>query len=87
MSEEPFVHETWEDDEALSATDDDIIAAASYHVARRAAAAFSPQDGHAVLDVLRDSGNRTALERDMRSALAADLLDGYTKGFVAGAAR
>lgn len=87
MSEEPFVNEVWEDDEALNATDDDIITAASYHIARRAAAAFSPQDGQAVLDVLEDPGNRAALERDMRSMLAAELLAGYTKGFTAGSAR
>lgn len=87
MSEEPFVDDVWDDDEALSSTDDDIITAASYHVARRAAAAFAPQDGQAVLDVLSDPGNRAALGRDMRSVLAPDLLDAYARGFAAGSAR
>lgn len=86
MSENPFVDEVWKDEDALGAADDDIIAAASYHVAWRAAAAFSPPDGRAVLDVLRDPAERRSLERDMRSGFAADLLDGYVKGFEAGSA-
>lgn len=87
LSEDPFVDEVWEDHTALDATDDDIIAAASYHYARRAAEAFAPIDGTAVLDTLLDAQLRPVLLRHMRSELAADLIDGYTKGFAAGLKR
>lgn len=87
LSEEPFDDEVWEDDEALTAADADIVIAASHHYARRAAEPFAPEDGAAVLRVLDDEQLRNHLHRDMRSALASDLLDGYRRGFTAGLRR
>ncbi|ASK66170.1 hypothetical protein CFK39_10505 [Brachybacterium avium] len=83
LSEAPFDDPVWEDEKALAATDYDIVAAASYHYAGRAAEAFAPADGRAVLDTLHDARLRPVLLRHMRSELAADLLDGYMKGFAA----
>lgn len=87
LSEEPFDDEVWEDDEALTAADADIVIAASDHYGRLAAEPFAPDDGAAVLKVLDDDQLRPLLLRHMRSALAADLLDGYRRGFAAGIER
>lgn len=84
LSEEPFDDEVWDDDEALAAADADIVIAASHHYGRRAAEPFADEDGAAVLRVLDDDLLRPLLHRDMRSALASDLLDGYRRGFAAG---
>ena len=48
---------------------------------------FSPRDGTAVLDVLDDEQLRPLLLRDMRTALASDLFEGYRQGFAAGLSR
>lgn len=86
LSEDPFVGEVWDDDAALDATGADIVAAAAFHYGHRAALPFSPQDGSAVTEVLRDDLRRDLLRRHMRSAFAADLLDAYLAGFQRGLA-
>lgn len=87
LSESPFDDEVWDDDEALDATDADIITAASYHYAHIAAQPFSPHDGMAVLDILRDPAQREMLIRHMRNPLAGELLAAYSRGFEAGLRR
>lgn len=84
LSDKPFDDEVWDDDEALAATDADIVAAASFHYARIAAEAFTPSDGLAVLEVLRDPAQCQTLVRQMRNALARDLIDAYVQGFAVG---
>ncbi|UVI36880.1 nucleotidyl transferase AbiEii/AbiGii toxin family protein [Brevibacterium spongiae] len=84
LSESPFDDDVWNDDEALEATDADIVAAASYHCAKIAARPFAPPDGQKVLDILGEPVQRRLLIRQMRSAMAADLVDAYARGFAAG---
>lgn len=84
LSECPFDDEVWDDDEALEATGADIIAAASFHYAHIAAQPFSPQDGMAVLDIIRDPAQREMLIRHMRNSFAGELLTAYCRGFEAG---
>jgi predicted nucleotidyltransferase len=83
LSEDPFVDEVWEDDDALAATDFDIVAAASYHYARQAAEPFAPADGRAVVETLRNVTQRPVLERHMATGLAGVLLGAYEQGFLA----
>lgn len=87
LSEPPFDDDVWEDDDALDAANSDIVIASGYHYGRRAAEPFSLNDGAAVLEVIDDAHLRPLLLRDMRTALAPDLLDGYRRGFAAGLAR
>jgi predicted nucleotidyltransferase len=84
LSEHPFDDEVWDDEEALDATDADIFAAASYHYAKIAARPFAHSDGRKVLDILDDPVKRHLLIRQMRNALASDLIDAYARGFETG---
>lgn len=84
MSEDPFDDEVWDDEDALDAADADIFAAASYHYAKIAARPFTRLDGRKVLDILDDPVQRQLLIRQMRKALASDLIDAYRRGFAAG---
>ena len=87
LSESPFDDEVWVDDEALAVTGADIVAAASYHYAQIAARPFTHVDGQKVLDVLGDPLRRRLLLRQMRTAMADDLLEAYARGFASGLAR
>lgn len=86
MSESPFGDSVWNDDEALEATGADIFAAASCCYARLAARPFTRHDGQKVLDILGDPIQRPLLIRQMRTAMAGDLIDAYLTGFAAGLA-
>lgn len=78
-----------EADRTVTFTDGNLldVTAASYHYAHIAAQPFSPQDGMAVLDILRDPTQREMLIRHMRNPLAGELLTAYSRGFEAGLRR